>query len=200
MQEPQETHVQSLGWEDLEKEMAIHFSILAWKIPWTEEPGGLQSMRSQRVRCDWAHPRIPALYLCICNWLKAELGGKTSFRPETNNLFMSLAAFPLEEEWEGRDLQLVGMTHRVGRKSASSGQVLSAWTPGVLQEVLAAASPTRKLPQRPLQHSLHKDVAGTLLLTVAVCNTQSETKQLMWGGNRAGSQCQIKWPNPFSPL
>ena len=41
----------SLGWEDpLEKEMATHSSILAWEIPWTEEPGGLQSMRSQRVR------------------------------------------------------------------------------------------------------------------------------------------------------
>ena len=44
----QETWVQSLGWEDpLEKEMAIHSSILAWKIPWTEEPGGLQSMGLQ---------------------------------------------------------------------------------------------------------------------------------------------------------
>ena len=46
----QETWVQSLGWEDhLEKEMATHSSILAWKIPQTEEPGGLQSMGSQRV-------------------------------------------------------------------------------------------------------------------------------------------------------
>ena len=44
----QETEVQSLGWEDpLEKEMAIHSSILAWRIPWTEESGGLQSMGSQ---------------------------------------------------------------------------------------------------------------------------------------------------------
>ena len=44
----QETWVQSLGWEDLlEKEMATHSSILAWKISWTEEPGGLQSMGSQ---------------------------------------------------------------------------------------------------------------------------------------------------------
>ena len=42
--------VQALGWEDpLEEEMATHFSILAWKIPWTEEPCGLQSMGSQRV-------------------------------------------------------------------------------------------------------------------------------------------------------
>ena len=49
----QETWVQSLGREDaLEKEMATHSSILAWRIPWTEEPGGLQSMGSQRVGHD----------------------------------------------------------------------------------------------------------------------------------------------------
>ena len=48
-----ETWVQSLGWEDpLEKGMATHSSILAWRIPWREEPGGLQSMGSQRVRHD----------------------------------------------------------------------------------------------------------------------------------------------------
>jgi len=48
-----ETWVQSLGWEDpLEKEMATHSSILAWRIPWTEEPGGLQSTGSQRVGHD----------------------------------------------------------------------------------------------------------------------------------------------------
>ena len=51
----QETWVQSLGREDpLEKGMAPHSSTLAWKIPWTEKPGRLQSMRSQRVRHDWA--------------------------------------------------------------------------------------------------------------------------------------------------
>ena len=48
----QETWVQSLGWEDLDKEMATYSSILAWKIPWTEEPGRLQSMGSLRVRHD----------------------------------------------------------------------------------------------------------------------------------------------------
>ena len=48
-----ETWVQSLGWEDpLEKEMATHSSILAWRIPWTEEPGGLQSTGLQRVGHD----------------------------------------------------------------------------------------------------------------------------------------------------
>ena len=46
----QETRVQSLGWEDpLEKEMAAHSSILAWKIPWTTEPSRLPSMGSQRA-------------------------------------------------------------------------------------------------------------------------------------------------------
>ena len=49
----QETQVQSLGWEDtLERGMATHFSILAWKPPWTEELGEPQSMWSQRVRHD----------------------------------------------------------------------------------------------------------------------------------------------------
>ena len=50
----QETQVKSLGWEDsLEKGTAILSSILSWRIPWTEEPGGLQSMGLQRVRHDW---------------------------------------------------------------------------------------------------------------------------------------------------
>ena len=54
MQEMQDTQVWSVSWEDpLEEEMATHSSILAWKIPWTEEPGGLQSMGLQRVRQDW---------------------------------------------------------------------------------------------------------------------------------------------------
>ena len=60
----QETWVQFLGWEDpLEKEMATHSSILAWEIPWTEEPGGLQSMELQRVGHDWAteHTRLEVL-------------------------------------------------------------------------------------------------------------------------------------------
>ena len=49
MQELQETQVWSLDWEDpLQKGMATHSSILAWEIPWTEEPGGLQSMGSQK--------------------------------------------------------------------------------------------------------------------------------------------------------
>ena len=50
MQETEETRVRSLGWEDpLEEEMVTHSSILAWRIPWTEEPGRLQSMGLYRV-------------------------------------------------------------------------------------------------------------------------------------------------------
>ena len=55
MKETQETRVGSLGWEDpLEKEMATHSSILAWRISWTEEPGRLQSVELQGVRPDLA--------------------------------------------------------------------------------------------------------------------------------------------------
>ena len=65
IQETQQIQVRSLGPEDpLEKEMAIHSSILAWEIPWTEEPGGLQSVGSQRVRQNRAtqhtHTHTPA--------------------------------------------------------------------------------------------------------------------------------------------
>ena len=55
----QEIHVRSLGWEDpLEKGTATHSSVLAWRIPWTEEPGGLQSM-FQRVRHNWVNVPTP---------------------------------------------------------------------------------------------------------------------------------------------
>ena len=53
VQETQKMQVSSLGWEDpLEQEMATHPSFVAWRIPWTEKPGGLQSMGLQRVQLD----------------------------------------------------------------------------------------------------------------------------------------------------
>ena len=55
----QEMRIQSLGWEEpLEKGMATHSSILAWRIPWAEEPGGLQSKGSQRVRHNWVTEHV----------------------------------------------------------------------------------------------------------------------------------------------
>ena len=60
----QETWILSLGWEDLlEKEMAIHSSILDWEMPWTEAPGGLQSMGSLRVRHDLVSKTTTAMVL-----------------------------------------------------------------------------------------------------------------------------------------
>ena len=58
-EEMQDTWVCFRGWEDLlEEEMATHSSILAWKVPWTEEPGRLESMESQRVRYDLATEHV----------------------------------------------------------------------------------------------------------------------------------------------
>ena len=71
MQELQETQVLSLGWEGpLEEGMATHSSILAWRIPWTEEPGGLQSIGSQRVGHDGRD--------LACTHSKASLGTQLS--------------------------------------------------------------------------------------------------------------------------
>ena len=69
----QETRVWSLAREDpLEKGMAIHSSILAWRIPWTEEPGGLQSMRTQRVGHNWAAD-THLLFTWVFTWLHQAL-------------------------------------------------------------------------------------------------------------------------------
>ena len=64
----QETWVRSLGWEDpLEKRIATHSSVLAWIISWTEEPGGLQSMESQRVRHNWVTNTF-TFHLLFLHW------------------------------------------------------------------------------------------------------------------------------------
>ena len=65
----QETQVRFLGWEDpLEKEMAIHSRTIAWKIPWTEEPGRLQSVGSQRVGHYWATSLTYLLMIIQWKW------------------------------------------------------------------------------------------------------------------------------------
>ena len=62
----QETQVQSLGWEGpLEKEIAIHSSLLAWRIPWREETGGLQSIGSQRFNYNWVTLTLTSLFTFI---------------------------------------------------------------------------------------------------------------------------------------
>ena len=67
----QEIWVKSLGQEDfLEKAMATHSNILAWRIPWTKEPGGLQSMGTQRVESDWVTNSFSLLHLS--KWLSSK--------------------------------------------------------------------------------------------------------------------------------
>ena len=90
-----ETRVRFLGQEDpLEKEMATHSSILAWRIPWTEEPGGLQSIELPRVGHDWVTSLIEK-YLVPCAFQK--YGGKvyTLVRKERKMNF----EFKLSYEW-----------------------------------------------------------------------------------------------------
>ena len=71
----QESQAQPLGWEDpLEEKMASHSSIVAWRIPWTEEPGGLEYMRSQSVRHDWATNTHTHTHTHICEtWISQGL-------------------------------------------------------------------------------------------------------------------------------
>ena len=76
MQETKEMQIKSLSWENLlEKELAAHSSILAWKIASTEEPGGPQSMGSQRVVHDWAteHAHTDTVNFCVFSLYAATL-------------------------------------------------------------------------------------------------------------------------------
>ena len=73
----QETKIRSLGWEDpLEERMSTHSSILAWRIPWTEEPGRLQSMELQRVGPNWSDLAHTAHREMVVPSCKPQLFGK----------------------------------------------------------------------------------------------------------------------------
>ena len=93
----QDTQVWSLGWEEtLEKGMVTHSSILAWKIPWTEEPGTLQSMGSQRVRHTWATEQQYSIVLVhhilpIYSSIHGHLGGFHVLAVVSNALVSMLA-------------------------------------------------------------------------------------------------------------
>ena len=79
MQATQETWVWSLGWEDpLKEEMATHSRILAWRIPWTEEPRGLQSMGPLRAGHDCVHTRIHEVTIIGCKIVSLFLGDNSS--------------------------------------------------------------------------------------------------------------------------
>ena len=93
----QETRVRSLGWEDpLEKKMATHSSILVWKISFTEEPGGLQSMGSQRVGHDWATNIYLLTYKFITNRKSFTFCRSVKVQePRDRSIFIFHASFPI---------------------------------------------------------------------------------------------------------
>ena len=87
----QENQVQSLGWEDLLKnETVIHCTILTWRIPWTEEPGWLEFMRSQRVGQDWATNTFTFQGWIIPNVYIIFLWNISSFKESSPNFTSSL--------------------------------------------------------------------------------------------------------------
>ena len=103
-----ETRVQSLGWKDLlEEGMATHSSILAWRIPWTEDPGGLQFMGSQRFRYYWA----TNTYKCsirVCFWRTetkeiGRISGEHSLNQEGGEAFTILKCYPSSITVRSRD-------------------------------------------------------------------------------------------------
>ena len=86
----QETGIRSLGREDpLEKEMATHSSILAWRTPWTEEPGRLQSMGSQKVRHDWVTNTNWSFTFSLSDSLIANLNTFPRERPHRRSKMVS---------------------------------------------------------------------------------------------------------------
>ena len=95
----QETQIRSLGREDLlEKEMATHSSILAWRIPWTEEPGKVQSLGSQRVWHDWSNlvcnirsTPLPLIFRVPVSWTQTAI--YSLFTPWSHLLFCMLEDF-----------------------------------------------------------------------------------------------------------
>ena len=87
----QGTQVWPLGQEGpLEKEMATHSGILAWRTPWTEEPGELQSMKLQRVRYDWTHVHFEeeTKNFCIYSFLKQQSFLAHTIKTNSNNYFI----------------------------------------------------------------------------------------------------------------
>ena len=104
----QETWVQSMGWEDpLEKGMTTHSSILAWRIPWTEEPGRLESMGSQRVLHDWAiNTHTTPLILGLGGWtgegtevLLAAVTICSDFKAQEEEMCHYFSLFPFYLPW-----------------------------------------------------------------------------------------------------
>ena len=145
----QETLVKSLGWKDpLEEEMAIHSSILAWRIPWTEELGGLQSMGSQRVRHDWASNTHTHTSLFIHGAYDSGISCLTSFLEE-------------EKKVQTREEKAVGLWVQ---SPLSLVALWQGWEPWPLVEPRPSGSVTGQLGSG-LALSLHVHCTGSAVGT-----------------------------------
>ena len=132
----QETRVRSLGQEDpLEKAMASHFSTLAWKVPWMEEPVGVQSMGSQRVRGDWAsllHFFFYARRTHNCNMINAE----DSYRGLGLFIWASLVAQwvkspPAMKEMQETQVRSLGWEDHLQKGTANHSNILARKIPWI---------------------------------------------------------------------
>ena len=153
--------VRSLGWEDpLETEMATHISILAWKIPWTEEPDGLQFMRWRRTGHDWASPHLsvyPPLTECyvfvrfhVTPCTVISISGKASLVMCTPSAFTSLAKsyFSFTSEGQFCQIQFPWLAlFFYSRTLNTSPHSLSAYN-------VTAETPLRTLWELPCDNSL----------------------------------------------
>ena len=118
-----ETRVQSLGWEDLlDKDMAIHSSILAWKSLWMEELGRLQSMASQRVRHDWVSS------LSLPSVAKVWPMGKVSSRPSLTRTFLICICWP-SKVTENVPIHSCGSYGNIPFTSATAECMTDQWLP-----------------------------------------------------------------------
>ena len=100
--------VQSLGQEDpLEEDMATHSSIIAWKIPWTEEPGGLQSMGLQRVGHDWSNSAAA----CLFSYGLPGSDGKVCLQYGRSGFDPWVGKIPWRRKWQPTPVFLTGKSH-----------------------------------------------------------------------------------------
>ena len=120
MQETQETWIWSLGREDpLEKERVTHSRILAWEILWTEEPGGLQSMGSQRVRHDWTCTHNNSSQPILRFWANLTYWAKNHSMFGSGKLLYVSAWWDLSVSWFGAfGSQSRGMASELGEEQS----------------------------------------------------------------------------------
>ena len=167
MPEMQETQVQSLDQEDpLKKGMATHSNILAWKIPWTEKPGGLQSMGWQRVRLDWANNTFtfqhrnldyfPHKWCSLCSiisWITHH-GGSAAVKAPVSSLHPHCFQAPCSADLGPGDLTSLADGTVANTMQAETCKEPGHWSPALAapgnQQDRGAGGRVRRVVQSPL--------------------------------------------------